>query len=128
MRDVALAKVATNVAPFLDAGEEVRDAAPAFEGPRIAILFGLLGWLMLDPFILVVTEQHIYLFRAGRFSALSPKSTVEKHRIADVTLDFERAFPFDRFTLTSQQRQTTRILWVAKRYGEDVVAAVAAKS
>jgi hypothetical protein len=124
MRDSTFSKIADKAAPFLDADETVRHAVPGFEGPRAALLFGLLGSLFINPYIVVATDRRVYLLHAGRFATRTPKGLTEKHDIGEVVLELDRSVPFNRLTLRSTSNQTGRTLWVAKLYRKDAEAAI----
>ncbi len=119
MNEKTLQRINDEAAVFLPAGETVRHAVPAMEGPRIAIFFGLLGALMFTkPLLVVSTDDNIHLMRAGLFKSRTPKGIEESHPRGSVNITYSRSLPFNRLTIAGHT------LWVGKAFGKGAEAMV----
>lgn len=112
MREKTRAAIAQHAAPFLE-GETMRAAAPCFEGPRAALLFGLIGLLFVKQRLVVVTDRHVYLLSASRWSLKRATGVEAKHALGSVEVVAERKLPFTSLRVGDRQ------LWVGKVYGGD---------
>lgn len=119
MNEKTLQKINEEASQFLGEGETVRHAVSVWEGPRMAMFLGILGgFFLLKQHLVIATDTHIHLMRAGQFAFRTPKALVESYPVGSVDMTLDGSIPWSRLKLAG------RTLWVGKAYREDAEAVI----
>jgi hypothetical protein len=121
MREKTKTIIAERAARFLD-GERMVAATPGFEGPKWAVLFGLIGTFLMKQRLVVVSDRHVYVLRGSYWSVKAPQGIEAKHPIGTVEVTAGRGFP------AGALRVGDRTVWVAMVYQGDAAQVAAAAS